>query len=196
MTSIKSSAEGKQVYLLVDGENIDRTLGQILGHKPKPSDRPRWENLRCFIEDTYKASCKALFFLNATGGIHGSFIQALNGMGFTPIPLSSTVTTDKVVDIGILKTLAAIKEKFRGPSSPSVVLASHDADFKAAFTDLRDRSLGIVCFPEYLSGEYRDIQNLRIYDLEDDAKVFSKETSPLPRLRVIPVDDFDPHKYL
>lgn len=196
MTSTRSFPPGKQVYLLVDGENIDRTLGQIVGHKPRPQERPRWDQLRAFIEEKYQASCKSLFFLNASSGINGSFIQALNSLGFVPIPLTSSSVTDKVVDMGILKMLGALKEKFRGPSSPAVILASHDADFKPALSELRDRSLGIVCFPEYLSGDYKDIANLEVFDIEDDVGVFAKEVSPLPRLRAISIDDFDPSKYL
>ncbi|MCW2738704.1 MAG: nuclease, partial [Nocardioides sp.] len=33
----------RMTYLLVDGENIDATLGtSILGRRPRPEERPRW----------------------------------------------------------------------------------------------------------------------------------------------------------
>ena len=36
--------EAGLTYLLVDGENIDATLGQgILGRRPRPDERPRWD---------------------------------------------------------------------------------------------------------------------------------------------------------
>ena len=34
-------------YVLIDGENIDATLGtSILGRRPHPDERPRWDRLR------------------------------------------------------------------------------------------------------------------------------------------------------
>ena len=37
---------GRTTYVLVDGENIDATLGtSILGRRPRPEERPRWERL-------------------------------------------------------------------------------------------------------------------------------------------------------
>ena len=48
----------RMTYLLVDGENIDATLGtSILGRKPRPDARPRWDRLlewaeRAFDQDS------------------------------------------------------------------------------------------------------------------------------------------------
>ena len=186
----------RQVYLLVDGENIDRTLGQILGTKPKSNQRPRWDSLKKFVEKKFDAVCRPLFFLNATQGTSGPFIQALKTVGFLPIPLTSNDPTVKVVDEGILKTLDALKEKFSGARSPAVVLVSHDADFKEKLNALSDRPIGIVAFKEYLSGEYELIPSLQVFDLEDDAVAFSGESGPLPRLRNIPIEMFDPYKFI
>jgi putative heme uptake system protein len=37
----------RTTYLLVDGENIDATLGgNVLNHRPNPEERPRWERVR------------------------------------------------------------------------------------------------------------------------------------------------------
>ena len=37
----------RTTHLLVDGENIDATLGiSVLGHRPAPEERPRWERVR------------------------------------------------------------------------------------------------------------------------------------------------------
>ena len=36
----------RSTYVLVDGENIDATLGtSILSRRPHPTERPRWERL-------------------------------------------------------------------------------------------------------------------------------------------------------
>ena len=57
-------------YLIIDGENIDSTLGQqILEHRPTPEERPRWERLRQFAEDQWGQPVTALFFLNASSGM-------------------------------------------------------------------------------------------------------------------------------
>ncbi len=69
-----------------------------------------------------------MFFLNASNGtIPTSFVQALLAMDYRPVPLSGW-SDEKVVDIGIQRTLTALLER----DDADVVLASHDADFAAA----------------------------------------------------------------
>jgi uncharacterized protein len=36
-------------------------------------------------------------------------------------------------------------------------------------------------------------RGLQLFDLEDDARAFNQ---PLPRLRIIPIDQFDPRAFL
>jgi len=180
--------------LLVDGENIDRTLGQILARKPKPEQRPRWDRVKIFIEKEFCASCRPLFFLNASEGVPGSFIQALKAVEFIPIPLTGPEDV-KVVDSGILKMLEAIKEQ-TSENKPGVVLVSHDADFKEKFASLEGHDLAIIAFREYLSGNYLEIPGLKVFDLEEDIRAFKKECGPLPRLRSINIEEFDPLKFL
>lgn len=177
-------------YLLIDGENIDRTLGQILEAKPKPEQRPRWDRVRAFAEKQYGKPCRALFFINAWRGLPGTFVQALRVAGYMPIPLSGT-PDQKVVDIAIVKTLQALKEK-----KGDVLLVSHDTDFRDAFAALAGggRRLGVLSFREYLSGDYLDLPGVDVFDLEDNAGAF--DGAPLPRVRVIPIEQFDPLRYI
>jgi len=197
-----NAKRGRLVYLLVDGENIDRTLGQIIGHKPSPAQRPRWDQIRSFVEKKFQAQCRALFFLNATESIPGPFIQMLKATKYIPIPLSTEhPETVKVVDLGIIKTLEAIYEQERSSARtdverPAVVLASHDADFKEALSALDGYDRAILGFQEYVSGEFSDIDNLKIYDLEDTVRAFQSDAGPLPRTRTVDINDFDPEKYL
>ncbi len=182
-----------RVYLLVDGENIDRTLGQILEAKPRPEQRPRWEKIRQFAEKTWDKPAKALFFLNASRGLPGTFIQALRLAGYYPVPLAGDADL-KIVDIAINRTLEALEIH-----GGDVLLVSHDNDFRRAFAALVDgkRRLGVLGFTEYMSGEYLELKSegkVELYDLEDDARAF--EGDPLPRIRVIPIDDFDPMRFL
>jgi len=78
-------------YLLVDGENIDATLGtSILGARPAPEQRPRWDRVREFTSKLWSKPCKGLFFLNASSGVlPASFIQALLALPTSP-PRSRT----------------------------------------------------------------------------------------------------------
>ena len=189
-TPSQASPQSNALYVLIDGENIDRTLGQILDAKPRPEQRPRWDRVRQFAEETFKKESRALFFLNASRGLPGTFIQALRLAGYTPIPLAGN-SEQKVVDIAIIRTLEALADR-----DGDVLLISHDTDFREAFGALNDgkRKLGILAFQEYLSGDYLDLEGISLYDLEDDADAFAG--GPLPRVRVIPIEDFDPRRFL
>lgn len=179
-------------YVLVDGENIDATLGSsILNGRPTPEQRPRWERVLDFAERVWDQDTKGLFFLNATSGtMPMPFVQALLAIGFQPIPLAGE---GKVVDIGIKRTLAALADR-----EGDVLLASHDGDFapemEALLTD-DDRRVGLLAFREFTSSQLSHLteQGLETFDLESDVKAF-KVT--LPRLRIIPLDEFDPLRFL
>ena len=67
---------------------------------------------------------KGLFFLNASSGqLPLTFVQALLALDYRPIPLSGA-PGEKVVDIGIQRTLDALADR-----PGDVLLASHDGDF-------------------------------------------------------------------
>ena len=181
-------------YLLIDGENIDATLGQqILDRRPTPEERPRWDRLREFAGNTWGRPVTALFFLNASSGVLPTpFVRALQSLGYRPVPLSGR-PDQKVVDIGIQRTLDAI-----GRRPGNVLLASHDGDFVthlAALLQSDGRRAGVVGFPEFFSTGLENLghDGLELFDLELDAGCF---TSVLPRVRIIPVDSFDPESFL
>jgi len=178
------------VYLLVDGENIDRTLGQILGVKPKPEQRPRWNRIKDFVEKKYQAECRPLFFLNANEGLPGTFVQALISAQYVPVLLKGP---GKVVDDGINKTLLALSEKLRENSA--VCLVSHDADFSEGMQSLAETyELSVLGFQEFVSGDLLKISGLKIMDLETEVKAF--DCTALPRLRTVDISEFDPNEYL
>jgi uncharacterized protein len=196
-------------YLIVDGENIDATLGMsVLGHRPAPDERPRWDRVLTFAGQVFDQPVKGLFFLNATSGsMPMPFVQALLAIGFRPIPLAGSAG-EKVVDVGIQRTLQAISER-----EGDILLASHDGDFLEDVARLlaergpsgRGRRVGLVAFREFVNSRFAALSSqgagsaasvstgLRLYDLEDDVGAF---TSVLPRVRVIPLDSFDPQRYL
>ena len=189
-----SDSDGSEVltYLLVDGENIDATLGtSILGRRPQPDERPRWDRLLTFARDTWGQEVRGLFFLNASSGMPMSFIQALKALGFQPVPLSGDSDV-KVVDVAIHRTLRAIRDR-----DADVMLVSHDGDFLEELEgQLEDeRRVGVMAFREFRNSGFTALQaeGLESFDLEFDVKAF---TSPLPRIRVIPIEEFDPAQFL
>ena len=189
-----SDSDGSEVltYLLVDGENIDATLGtSILGRRPQPDERPRWDRLLTFARDTWGQEVRGLFFLNASSGMPMSFIQALKALGFQPVPLSGDSDV-KVVDVAIQRTLRAIRDR-----DADVMLVSHDGDFLEELEGLLEdeRRVGVMAFREFRNSGFTALQaeGLESFDLEFDVKAF---TSPLPRIRVIPIEEFDPAQFL
>lgn len=178
-------------YLVLDGENVDATLGgSVLNRRPAPEERPRWERVLAHAREVWHQPVRALFFLNASSGqLPMSFVQALVALGYRPVPLSGPAGV-KVVDIGIQRTLEAITER-----DADVILASHDGDFLPQMRTLIDgrRRVALLGFPEFINAGYQDVAGLLTFDLEHDTKAFTK---PLPRLRIIELDAFDPNEFL
>jgi putative heme uptake system protein len=183
---------GRTTYLLVDGENIDATLGtSILGRRPHPEERPRWDRLLAFAADAWAQQVRGLFFLNASSGLPMSFVQALKAIGYQPVPLSGSAE-EKVVDIAIQRTLQALLDR-----PDDVMLVSHDGDFLEDVDPLLDgdRRVGVMAFAEFRNSGFTPLQarGLQSFDLEHDVRAF---TAPLPRIRIIPIEEFDPTQFL
>ncbi|MDQ1635992.1 MAG: hypothetical protein QOJ32_2801 [Frankiaceae bacterium] len=180
-------------YLLVDGENIDATLGlSVLGRRPGPEERPRWDRVREFAAGVWDQPVRGLFFLNASNGqLPMPFVQALLALDFKPIPLAGA-PGEKAVDVGIQRTLDAIKDR-----QGDVLLASHDGDFLPQIEALLDgeRKVGLLGFREFVNSRFSELtaSGLTMYDLEDDVRCFR---TVLPRVRIIPLESFDPTRYL
>lgn len=189
-----NSFNEEKTYLVIDGENIDATLGlSVLDRRPNPEERPRWDRVLETASSRWNQEAKGLFFLNGSSGyLPMGFVQALTAMDYRVIPLSGPEDM-KVVDVGVQRTLDAIIEQDSG----SVILASHDADFLPQIETLlrSGRRVGILCFREFLSTQLQELEDegLEVIDLEYDAHAFQVN---LPRIRIIDVDDFNPYDYL
>lgn len=184
-------ATGEDVtWVLVDGENIDATLGtSIIHRRPQPEERPRWDRLVSFATRQWDQRAQGVFFINASSAIPQSFVQALKAMDYEVVLLAGA-PDEKVVDIAIQRTLQALAGR-----DDDVMLVSHDGDFLddiAALID-DDRRVGVVAFNEFRNAGYNAVEGLQKFDLEYDADVFDAQ---LPRLRVIPIDEFDPISFL
>ncbi|HAQ59949.1 MAG TPA: nuclease [Microbacterium sp.] len=180
----------RTTWVLIDGENIDATLGgSILGRRPQPDERPRWDRLLDFVQQQWAQPARGVFYLNASAGIPMPFVQALKAMDYVVVPLSGA-PDEKVVDIAIQRTLRALL-----PRPENVLLVSHDRDFLQDLGALlaADRRVGIAGFSEFRNAGFAALAGLEKFDLEYDAHVFD---APLPRIRVIPIDEFDPNDFL
>ncbi|MBI5160868.1 MAG: NYN domain-containing protein [Micrococcales bacterium] len=176
----------RAIRILIDGENIDATLGSsILGRRPRPEERPRWDRLLAFATGVWGGRAHGVFFLNASAGMPMPFVQALLAMEFRVVPLSGR-PDQKVVDIAIQRTLRALRER-----EDDIMLVSHDGDFvdDLSASAHEGRRVGIVAFAEFRNARLAAIPGIELFDLEHDAQVFD---APLDRIRVIPIDDFDP----
>ena len=177
-------------WVLVDGENIDATLGtSIIGRRPQPDERPRCDRLVSFAARQWNQRARGVFFINASSVIPQSFVQALKAMDYEVVLLAGA-PDEKVVDIAIQRTLRALADR-----DDDVMLVSHDGDFLDDVAALigGDRRVGIVAFNEFRNAGYATLPGLQRFDLEYDAAVFDAQ---LPRLRVIPIDEFDPATFL
>jgi uncharacterized protein len=186
------TADSQPTYVLVDGENIDATLGvSILGRRPQPAERPRWERVLQFAGGHAEGETRGLFFLAVTSDLPMSFVQALIAMGYRPVPLRGD-GTEKVVDIAIQRTLRELRDR-----SADVVLVSNDGDFVDDLAALLqgDRRVAVIGFDEFRNHQFAALEHrgLELYDLEHDVDAFQ---SRLPRVRIIPIDEFDPRDFL
>jgi uncharacterized protein len=132
---------------------------------------------------------RPLFFLNGSASVPMPFVQALAALEFRPVLLSGPADV-KVVDLAIQRTLEALAERGDG----DVLLASHDGDFAPQIAELLrggNRRVGVIGFRELISTQLAELtaDGLELYDLEDDVGAF---TVALPRIRVIPIERFDP----
>ena len=179
-----------ETFLLVDGENIDATLGgSILGRRPAPEERPRWDRVSEYAASAWDQPVRPLFFLNASGTVPMAFVQALTALDYRPVLLSGPPEV-KVVDVAIQRTIEALTERGHG----DLLLASHDGDFAPQVAELLrvpQRRVGIIGFRELISVALAEMtgEGLELFDLEDDVGAF---TVALPRIRVVPIEQFDP----
>ncbi len=181
----------RTTYVLVDGENIDATLGtSILGRRPRPEERPRWDRLLQFARDVWQQPATGLFFLAANNELPMSFVQALIALDYRPVPLSGP-PTEKIVDIAIQRTLDALLDR-----DGDVLLISNDGDFVDEISRLLDgRRVGVVGFTEFRNSAFSALveHGLDTFDLEYDVRAFRER---LPRVRIIPIEEFDPADFL
>src|SRR5699024_2607688 len=174
----------RTTYLLVDGENIDATLGvSVLGRRPQPEERPRWNKLLHHAEMSWHQPVSGLFFLAVEDSLPSGFVQALIAMGYKPIPLRGE---GKIVDIAIQRTAEALESR-----PADVMLVSHDKDYvpqmmdMAANVELLTANIGSRA---YMAADLQATPVLEFPALEYVVLAF---TCRLPRVLLYDIDVFD-----
>ena len=184
-------------YVLIDAENLDRTIGEILGRRPLAAERVNYQNLITFCGEKWAKPTRCLVCLNVRGEQIPEpmlgFVQALRASRCEVVPLYGR-PDQKVVDIAIVKLLKALKDL----PAANVILGSHDGeDFAAHVAPLlgQGRTVAVLGFREYMSQRFRELvpQGLQILDLEYEARAL---TQRLPRMVPIQIDSFDPAAFL
>jgi putative heme uptake system protein len=77
-----------------------------------------------------------------------------------------------------------------------VLLVSNDGDFVEQVHDLLDgRRVGVVGFVEFRNHGFVELREkgLESFDLEYDVQAFNER---LPRVRIIPIEEYDPTQFL
>lgn len=198
MSTLPASRPPAATYVLIDAENVDWAVANVLGRKPESQDRVQFDRLVAFCESRFPTPVRCVVALNARGeqlpDAMMGFVRALKSAG-CEVALLYGRPEQKVVDLGILKLLDAVRTKRPGAA---VVLASHDgADFAPALKPLLEegRRVAVLGLREHVSARFRELVpgGLEMLDLEVDARVFLR---PLPRLLPMRVDDFDPTLFL
>ena len=192
-----SHAPTAATYILIDAENLDRTIGEILGRRPLAAERVNYQSLVSFCAERWPKPVRCIVCLNVRGEAIPEamlgFVQALRAAKCDVVPLYGR-PDQKVVDIAIVKLLGALKES----PTANVILGSHDGeDFSAGIAALLQpgRSVAVLGFREFMSQRFRELQSqgLQIFDLEYDARAL---TQRLPRMVPIKIDEFDPLIFL
>ena len=171
-------SSGRRTFVLVDGENIDATLGgSLLNRRPTPEERPRWERVTAYAEAEWGQPVTGLFFLNAQRAAARHVRPGPAGDELPACPPAGRAD-QKVVDIGLQRTLDALVDR-----DADVFLCSHDGDFAPQMQALLggQRRIGLIALREYASMQFTAL-GIPIHDLEDDVRAFKV---PLPRVRVI-----------
>ncbi len=197
MTATTTDKPGyPDLVVLWDDANIDGVLGDILGARldrangldkgrvPRAlSRRPEWGNVRTFLYQAVPPTWRAPWpFANylLTHEITPVFIEGQRGA--------------EADDRAILDTLDELRSR-----AADVLLLSHDGGFADLLEGLAQdpkRRVYVAGFEHKFSKAYYRLERqglIRVLDLEDDLQVFDR---PLPRPRVVSLDEFDPASLL
>ena len=153
----------RMTYLLVDGENIDATLGtSILGRRPRPGGAPA-------LGPPARVGRAGL-----RPGRHRPVLprrQHRDAHQLRPGAARDRLQADPAERRGQdRRHRHPAHRRGAGDREADVVLVSHDGDFVDQVSALCDgsRQVGVIGFTEFVNSQFRNLPGLRIFDLEYD----------------------------
>lgn len=172
---------------LVDSHNIDGVLGQILGHRPKPEQRPRWDRVKTVLCQHLGFDSKPCFVFDQrrfTKQVYPLY-RFLHSAGYdvrTAILQGNYADNDDPVDEFILDQLHLGLDELRGGGAVSVAVVSHDHIYAPVLAEILRAGgrVAIVGFLEWFAPYLLSLEDIgaEIVDLEHDIGGFSAR---LPR---------------
>ena len=143
-----------------------------------------------FARERWDQPARGLFFLAANTELPMTFVQALLAIGYTPVPLVRRPRREG------RRHRDPAHARGPGDREDDVLLVSNDGDFVEQVGDLLDgRRVGVIGFVEFRNSAFVPLaeRGLESFDLEYDVQAFNER---LPRVRIIPIDEFDPAQFL
>ncbi len=169
--------------LVWDAPNIDMTLSNVIGAKPSPSSRPRFDAIaRWFVQSAGEREVEGSVFANippAAATTMRGWIEALRSFGYA-VFAKPKIHSDDDVDLDML---AHIADRARTHRLVRVVVASGDGrNFLEPLEDLAREGVDVVVlsFSE-VAGYALESDLLTFVDLEDVPGAF---ITPLERVRL------------
>jgi putative heme uptake system protein len=169
--------------LVWDAPNIDMTLSNVIGAKPSPSSRPRFDAIaRWFVQSAADREVEGSVFANippAAATTMRGWIEALRSFGYA-VFAKPKIHTDDDVDLDML---AHIADRARTHRLVRLVVASGDGrNFLEPLEDLARGGVDVVVlsFSE-VAGYALESELLTFVDLEDVPGAF---ITPLERVRL------------
>ena len=175
--------------LVWDAPNIDMTLSNVIGMRPSPASRPRFDAIaRWFVTGAGERDVEGSIFTNvppgAATGMRG-WIEALRSFGYAVFAKPKLQQNDDV-DLAMLQH---ISDRARSHTLTRLVVASGDGrNFMGPLEDLARAGTDVVVlsFSE-VAGYAMESDLLSFVDLEDVPGAF---ITPLDRVRLdsLPVE--------
>lgn len=179
-----ASDERRELDLLVwDAPNIDMTLSNVIGAKPSPASRPRFDAIaRWFVQAADDRDVEGSVFANippAAATTMRGWIEALRSFGYA-VFAKPKIHSDDDVDLDML---AHISDRARTHRLVRLIVASGDGrNFLEPLEDLARAGVQVVVlsFSE-VAGYALESDLLTFVDLEDVPGAF---ITPLERVRL------------
>ncbi|HEX8498176.1 MAG TPA: NYN domain-containing protein [Actinomycetales bacterium] len=177
------SGQGTLDLLVWDAPNIDMTLSNVIGARPSPSSRPRFDAVaRWLVAGAGDREVEGCVFTNvppgAATGMRG-WIEALRSFGYA-VFAKPKIHHDDDVDLAMLQHIG---DRARSHRLTRLIVASGDGrNFTAPLEELARAGTEVVVlsFSE-VAGYAMESDLLTFVDLEDVPGAF---TTPLDRVRL------------